>query len=56
MSRFAIGDTFVPYEQTSNTLKLRESMVKLRLEAEKRETEEREAEEREAEAREASSR
>lgn len=43
MSRFAIGDTFVPYEQTSNTRKLRECMIKLRLEAEKRETEEREA-------------
>ncbi len=56
MSRFAIGDTFVPYEQTSNTRKLRECMIKLRLEAEKRETEEREGEKREGEKREASSR
>ncbi len=51
MSRFAIGDTFVPYEQTSNTRKLRECMVKLRREAEERETEERETEEREASSR-----
>ena len=51
MSRFAIGDTFVPYEQTSNTRKLRECMIKLRLEAEEREAEEREAEEREASSR-----
>ena len=51
MSRFATGNTFVPYEQTSNTRKLRECMIKLRLEAEKRETEERETEERETSSR-----
>ncbi len=51
MSRFAIGNTFVPYDQTTNTLKLREYMIKLRREAEEREAEEREAEEREASSR-----
>ncbi len=51
MDKFAISNTFAPYDQTSNTRKLRESMIKLRLEAEKRETEEREAEEREASSR-----
>ncbi len=51
MSRFAIGNTFVPYDQTTNTLKLREYMIKLRREAEEREAEERKAEEREASSR-----
>ncbi len=51
MSRFAIGNTFVPYDQTTNTLKLRDYMIELRREAEEREAEEREAEEREASSR-----
>ena len=51
MSRFAIGNTFVPYDQTSNTLKLRQYMIKLRQEAEEREAKERKAEEREASSR-----
>ena len=33
------ADTFAPYDETMNTLKLREYMIKLRPEAEERETE-----------------
>ena len=47
--KFGIADTFVPYEELTNTLRMREKLLQLRREAEAREAEEQEAEERGAE-------
>ena len=43
--RFNIADTFVPYDELTNTLNMREKLLELRREAEAREADKREAEE-----------
>ncbi len=43
--KFGITDTFVPYEELTNTLNMREKLLELRREAEAREADKREAEE-----------
>ena len=43
--KFGIADTFVPYDELTNTLNMREKLFELRREAEAREADKREAEE-----------
>ena len=40
--KFGIDDTFVPYDELTNTLRTREQIIRLRREAEQREAEEQE--------------